>query len=284
MEPGLYRNKELILNWDDLHIDDVFDEYSSKYNDLETILENCGAISTDTLVLTKNIESIPSNTFMDIALDTVIVQNGTKKIRSDAFSDSKIKHIILPISLEIIGYASFADCKALEEIIIPEKIKAIPKSCFANCLNLKEIELPKNLEIIDFGALSNCYSLEKINIPKNVFRIGANAFKGCEKLEKIILPESLERLEIFAFNGCNINTFTIPKNIMFLDDFVNDKNIDVVMYKKTIENLKCIATDNFLESKNKNIINKEITLDELLDEGKSFREIATIYKDIEELI
>ena len=78
MEPGLYRNEKLIVPWNKLcHIEDVFGEYSFMHDLMGEILEDSGALPTDTLVLRENIKSIPSDIFTDIELDTVIIQNGT---------------------------------------------------------------------------------------------------------------------------------------------------------------------------------------------------------------
>ena len=281
MEPGLYRDEKLIVPWNKLcHIEDVFDKYSFMHDLMGEILENSGALPTDTLVLRENIKSIPSDIFTDIELDTVIIQNGTIDICREAFFEAKIKHVILPNTLQYIDYSAFWS-SFIEEIDIPDIIKSIPKDCFVECLNLKKVKLPKDLEIIAYSAFRNCEKLEEINIPKSVYRIAGCAFEGCKGLKEIILPENLERLEECAFCNCNIKKFTIPKKVKFLDAFIDKdkKDIKIFMNKEMIKDLEDIASDDFIDLNSCYIINMK-SLDDLLDEGKSFKQINEIYKEI----
>ncbi len=285
MKPGLYRDEKLIVPWNELcYIKDIFDKYSCTHDLMGEELENSGALPTDTLVLPENIKSIPSDVFTDVELDTIIIQDGTVEICKEAFFEAKIKHVILPNTLKHMDYSAFWS-SFIEEIDIPDNIKIISRDCFAECLNLRKVKLPKNLEIIAYSAFRNCRKLEEINIPKSVYRIGGCAFEGCKELKEIILPENLERLEECVFCNCNIKKFIIPKKVKFLDAFVdkNEKDIKIFMNKEMIKNLKDIASDDFIDLNSCYIINEK-SLDDLLDEGKSFKQINEIYKNLVEEI
>ena len=281
MKAGLYRDERLIVSWNDLcYIEDIFDKYSYTHDLMGEVLENGGSLPTDVLVLPENIKSIPSDVFTNIELDAVIIQNGTTEICREAFFEAKIKHVILPNTLKYIDDSAFWS-SFIEEIDIPDNIKLISKNCFAECLNLKKVKLPKDLEIIAYSAFRNCGKLEEINIPKSVYRIGGCAFEGCKELKEIILPENLDRLEECAFCNCNIKKFVIPKKVKFLDAFIDkdEKDIKIFMNKEMIKNLKDIASDDFIDLNSCYIINEK-SLDDLLDEGKSFKQINEIYKEI----
>ncbi len=85
-----------------------------------------------------------------------------------------------------IGYPSaldstpkpFKNCTNLEKIILPNTIEFIGYYAFSGCTHLKELVLPDSLKEIYVNAFTNCTSLEYLIIPDSVTSIASYAFAG----------------------------------------------------------------------------------------------------------
>lgn len=79
----------------------------------------------------------------------------------------------------------FAHRHEIEKVILPDTIEMIGYGSFFNCLRLKEVTFPNSLGYIAGEAFRNCSRLTSIEIPENVTNIDQGAFDGCEKLTTI---------------------------------------------------------------------------------------------------
>ena len=211
-------------------------------------------------------------------------------------TDTKLKEYILSPEIEKIDMNCFETNHNMESIILPNKKPlTIESAAFHYCSNLKEIELPNNITYIEQGAFANCYNLKKvlfnakddiirsyiffncrkleeITLPEGVIEICPNTFCGCISLKKIVLPNSLKWIDAHSFNNCpNLKTISLPKNVIVgkaFDDTIENIYID----KETLDknpDFKSLYEGKFKERK---------SLDDLLSEGKSLKEISNIYK------
>lgn len=135
------------------------------------------------------------------------------EIGRNAFeSCSLLEEIILPSSIEIIGYNAFYDCSeilyyeyenclylgnegnkylvlmdvkntSITTFEFLEDTKIIYHFAFQECMVLTEIELLEGIKSIGLYAFSNCVRLRKINLPSTLVFIGHNAFQDCKELE-----------------------------------------------------------------------------------------------------
>ncbi len=89
---------------------------------------------------------------------------------------------IIPVngSVEIIGYAAFANCKSMETVILPKSVKEIEYAAFTNCPALKGMYIAssasKDDQVVKFD-------------PEGVF--------GEAPLDKIYVPDA-ESLEMYS--------------------------------------------------------------------------------------
>ena len=101
--------------------------------------------------------------------DSVVeIPDGVIAIAERVFSNnSSIKEVVLPNTLEEIGYYAFSECENLMKVTFSDSIKEIK-----------------------IGAFCNCTSLENIEFPKKIEKIGGSAFRGCTKLTKVVFENT----------------------------------------------------------------------------------------------
>ena len=105
---------------------------------------------------------------------------------TDEMIREDITSIIIPDSVDRIGYKAFSWCESLKSINIPNSVKSIREYAFAGCKSLISINIPDLVESIGNDAFYNCKSLISINIPDSVKSIGEEAFFWCESLKEVI--------------------------------------------------------------------------------------------------
>jgi len=151
---------------------------------------------------------------------------------------SLILEIVLPDSLESIGYRAFFRCTNLRTLRIPDKIKTIGEYLFYECSYLETIVLPPLFESIGNSAFMYCYKLKSIVIPPKVASIGSQTFYYCQSLSEVILSESLTYIGAYAFYDCGLNSLRIPDNVITIDDGAFQYNeFKTVMLNAKLKNL-----------------------------------------------
>ena len=181
----------------------------------------------------------------------LVIPEDVTEIETYHFASFKLKEIVLPDSIKKISEYAFFDSK-IERIKIPEGITKLEVSTFRNCKSLKEVILPGTLKEIDGKCFSNCESLKEICLPDGLEEINTWAFSG-SSIKEIKIPATVHLIQELAFSRC-------------------DSLEKIYMYKSTLE--KNPAFEGFNH--------KRITimsLDVLLNEKRSFKEINNFYKN-----
>lgn len=117
------------------------------------------------------------------------------KIDNSAFSCcTGLAEIVLPETVEYIGYGAFESCSSLTSIHIPDAVTALNSSTFYNCTSLESITFgdDSRLSVIDVNAISSCNALEEITIPARVKNFSSdrhNPFDGCQGLKAVKVDE-----------------------------------------------------------------------------------------------
>ncbi|MCQ2226118.1 MAG: leucine-rich repeat domain-containing protein, partial [Paludibacteraceae bacterium] len=113
----------------------------------------------------------------------LIINEGVKEISEFNFNFSHkeaIKSVVLPDSMERIGYLAFQGFSGLTSITIPEGVTSIDEQAFYDCHNLSSVQLPSTLRSIGEGAFFRCEKLNSITIPDSVISIDASAFSSTQ--------------------------------------------------------------------------------------------------------
>lgn len=108
---------------------------------------------------------------------TYTVREGTKAIASYAFEGNKyVKEVVIPNSVQEIGYDAFRSCISLESVQLPKGLTELKGGTFENCISLKEITLPSGIRTVDISAFWFCDNLNTIIIPASVTQFGSDSF------------------------------------------------------------------------------------------------------------
>ncbi len=246
-------------------------------------------------------------------INTLIIPEGVEEIGEYTFSGvNDVEKVIFPESLKVIDDKAFLWCKDLKEVEFNESLCAIGDSAFGHT-NLERIVLPENLEIVGCGGFKNCMNLKEVVFEGKNTILEQTIFAECQNLEKVVLPENLKFLKVYSFLNCcslkeiefknleymganvfynciNLKKITFPNtlNIVKPNFYVIDERFIPKAFKKslTVEPLKIYINKNknfykdLLENKDLMIV-ETMSLDFLLNEGKSFKEINSICKKIE---
>ncbi len=126
---------------------------------------------------------------------------------------SGVKQIIIPSSVNEIGYQAFLHCVELEKIVIPESVTTIGEEAFYMCFSLKEVSI--NVETIEPMTFYHCNSLQKVTLGEKAKVIGNQAFAECGNLTEIKFNNGLKEIGSGSFNNCVklANEIIIPQSV-----------------------------------------------------------------------
>ena len=224
------------------------------------IIAMCATENREEYKIKLNTQRIKSCFIGNEVIKTVKFEPGKMLLVIDgcAFANSTLESIVLPSNTTKIGTNIFMNCKNLKYVKLNENLRAIPPNAFLNCIGLKKIELPEGIRTIYESAFENCSNLEEIILPSSLVEIDRDAFRGCSKLRNITLPKSINKIGHRAFDDYSIENIYADKETL-------------------------IKLPSLLEAYEEKVKLRKLTLDELLDEGKSLKEISNIIKEQDEL-
>ncbi len=144
---------------------------------------------------------------------------------------SEQDRIVLPSTIENIGFRSFAECKELKEIFLPDSVRVIESGAFINCKELYSINIPDGVTKIENCAFARCECLQSIDLPEGIDRIEQSVFEGCKNLSYISIPQSVKKIEKKAFASCeNVDTVELHEGLEIIGDyaFYDCKNLESI--------------------------------------------------------
>ena len=234
--------------------------------------------SNCTVEISSNITKLPKFNFCTCEnLIAINLPENVKKICESAFEDCFSLEVVIIPSVEEISSSAFYNCESLESIILPNNLEYIEDLTFGCCTNLKNIIVPDSVKHIGEYAFKNCESLERINLPNSIERLDKYSFCSCTNLKEIVIPDSVTIIENGIFTLCNnLQEVTIKAKCKLPSDmFSGCKYLEKIKITQESYNL---SHDFVKKYKDEIEIIKSKTLDELLDDGKSLREISQILK------
>ena len=113
--------------------------------------------------------------------------------------------VSVPVSVNTIAYAAFADCVNLTEISLPASVTTIEGEAFRGCSGLVSFVIPNGVQLIEYNTFCNCSSLTSLTIPASVTFIDADT----------ALYGNSENLVIYCVEGSYAETYAIENNINY---------------------------------------------------------------------
>ncbi len=220
------------------------------------------------ICLNENTKIIDSRSFDNEEIGNMIVSNNLNYISEHAFIKTKLKSLEIknPVILE---QFAFQKVKA-EKILLNTKV--VPYGCFMGAA-LSDMEL-KNTVSLEGECFANAV-IKKITLPDTLQIIKESAF-GDAVFEntKFIVPGSVTHIYATAFRNTNITNIYLPDNLEFLDPYFGGMKPEFTVHASD----KIFKKFDFLKKVCKI---KVISLDEIIENSNSFKEINNIYKQKE---
>ena len=158
------------------------------------------------------------------------VLDGVKRIGAKAFqSSSSPDEIVLPESVEEIGYRAFYGCSA--DVNIPEGVKAIAEEAFF-ASNITKAIVPESITEIGYRTFASA-SIDEIDLPYGLTIIGKDAFMN-NPVKSVVIPGTVTTIEDGAFNSCYyLSDITIPESVTYMGEELFDYcSEDLIIYGK----------------------------------------------------
>ena len=144
------------------------------------------------------------------------------EIGSSAFADANVTgltSVIIPNSVNTIGYAAFDDCNSLWSVNITN-LHAWCKISFENH-RANPLTGPRNQSQSAARLYLNGSEVKELVIPNNVTSIKPYAFTECQGLRAVTIPNSVTSIETSAFYNCdNLTTVNIESNGTTIGNYV----------------------------------------------------------------
>ena len=163
------------------------------------------------------------------SIDTdCLVLKDVKRICRNSFWNCKgIRKIVLPETLESIGYNPFVSCSNIEfesnskcYVVYNNALYTADKSklvCYPAKYAVGEVHLPDETITLERGAFSGCDKLSSIHL-HNVSIISKTCFTNCNSLERVYCSDLVTYIGEWAFAHCaNLKEVSVYKDC-FIDN------------------------------------------------------------------
>jgi hypothetical protein len=153
----------------------------------------------------------------DVVIPTTYGEHIVRRIAPRAFKRNRnMTSVVIPDSVDNIGYEAFYSCTALTQIHLPASLKIIGKNAFNYCRVLKELQIPEGTLHLDRHAFYDCLELGDVTIPASVGFIGEDAF-GTTNLHP-------ERNIVFHYPSAHVKQKS--RFTAFLNRILNKRTVD----------------------------------------------------------
>lgn len=155
-----------------------------------------------------------------------------KSINSIGGSRDNLKSLMLPKSLQYIGYDAFSYCSQLTHLELNEGLEVIGDNAFAFCTQLEQVRIPESVIEIGTNPFAGCTSISEFKgghvsadghclvmgnrliaiapkassaytLPNNIKHIDSSCLMGRSDITELTLPSGLERISDYAFSGAS---------------------------------------------------------------------------------
>ena len=169
-----------------------------------------------------NYDTIPivSKSFSNNTLTVELGRIPTTTSRGAEGIWNGLSSVVLPHTIETIGFITFKDSSDLVAITLPINLISIENNAFENCSSLQNINIPNGCQSIGNKCFTGCTAFTNITLPDSITSLGEGIFFGCTNLVSCNIPTGITTLEWGVFNRTNLSSITIPANITRIKSYV----------------------------------------------------------------
>ena len=170
------------------------------------------------VVIGDEVTSIAKSAFESYNIIELVLGESVKSIGEKAFAycENLKGNLLLPNSVESVGYMAFWYSGFDGNLVLPENIAEIGSGAFGYSNFTGNLIIPNTIQKIEIGAFQNCSGFTgDLIIPDSVTEIGRMAFGYCGFDGKIVLPDGLEIIDEYVFDGCDklSGELVLPKTV-----------------------------------------------------------------------
>lgn len=214
--------------------------------------------------------TVPENTTLEI-------REGTRTITGEAlYEETGLVKVIIPDSVEHIGWYAFDSCENLSEIVFPSNTtvrvdeKAFGNTAWYNSQPDGEVyignvfyrykgDAPENTNIVlrentksiaanafmPSNYVSAAENFESFILNDGLEYIGNDAFANCTSISEIIIPDSVKEIGEYAFKDCeSLSNVALPKNLEVISENMFESCLSL-KYITIPESVKSIESGAF---------------------------------------
>ena len=123
-----------------------------------------------------------------LVLPTEVEGKPVTRIGEKCFEDhDELEAVVLPETLEVIGYRAFYGCSKLSDMNIPDTLEQTGGWALAHT-GFTSFVFPDGFDSLGYGTFYGSSKLETVILPEGVDSIGENTFRGCSKLQSVTIP------------------------------------------------------------------------------------------------
>ena len=175
------------------------------------------------------------------SIDTdCLVLKDVKRICRNSFWNCKgIRKIVLPETLESIGYNPFVSCSNIEfesnsknYVVYNNALYTADKSklvCYPAKYAISDIHIPDEVITLERGAFSGCGNMTNIHL-HNVSIISKTCFTNCNSLEKVYCSDLVTYIGEWAFAHCiSLKELSVFKDCFIDNNATLNSNVKLVI-------------------------------------------------------
>lgn len=177
----------------------------------ESAFMDCSALGGN-LIIPQSVATLGSAAFASCAFDSITFPDAITSIPSFiSIGNSNLTEVVIPKSVNNIGFSAFSNCNNLSSVTIPEGVTSIAEDAFNETKWF--YQLKNEFEIVGEGILIKCQSDQyRLNLPEGIRSIASKAFSHCYS-KYVTLPEGVEFIGRLAFNNTDIVSVFVPGSV-----------------------------------------------------------------------
>lgn len=195
----------------------------------------------DSVIYDKDYSSV-IGCLNSINTDCLVLKDVKRICRNSFWNCKGIRKIVLPKTLESIGYNPFVSCSNIEfesnsenYMVYDNALYTADKSklvCYPAKYAIGDIHLPDEVITLERGAFSGCDKMTNIHL-HNVSIISKTCFTNCNSLERVYCSDLVTYIGEWAFADCTkLKEISVYKDCFIDNNATLNSNVNINIRKE----------------------------------------------------